>query len=142
MTVEEKRAWVTIVTTVVAYAVYAVVVGRRLLDSSADDVRYQWAMVWAVGLSIASQIVFHVVASTFSDADARQKDARDHEIHRFAEFNGMGFLVIGAVAALLLALTEQSSFWIANALYLGFSLSAITSSVAKIAAYRGGLPTW
>ena len=31
-------------------------------------------------------------------------------------------------------------FWIANAVYLGFVLSAVVGSVAKVVAYRRGLP--
>jgi hypothetical protein len=50
--------------------------------------------------------------------------------------------VIGAVAGLLLALTEGAYFWIANAIYLGFVLSAVFGSFAKIMLYRKGVPAW
>jgi hypothetical protein len=43
---------------------------------------------------------------------------------------------------MLLAIFEFDHFWIANAIYLGFVLSAIIGSLAKIAAYREGLPRW
>jgi len=48
----------------------------------------------------------------------------------------------GYVAAMLwcVALVEADHLWIANALYLGFVLSALLGSAARIAAYRHGLP--
>jgi hypothetical protein len=52
------------------------------------------------------------------------------------------FIVIGALAALILAILEADAFWIANAVYLAFVLSAVLGSITKIALYRGGLPTW
>jgi hypothetical protein len=38
-----------------------------------------------------------------------------------------------------LAMAEFEYFWIANAIYLAFVVSALTASVVKIAAYRRGL---
>jgi hypothetical protein len=43
------------------------------------------------------------------------------------------------LAPFVLALTESDYFWIANAMYLAFVLSAFTSSVVKVVAYRRGL---
>jgi hypothetical protein len=37
-----------------------------------------------------------------------------------------------------LAMAEGDHFWIANAIYLAFVLSALTASVVKIVAYRRG----
>lgn len=50
--------------------------------------------------------------------------------------------MIGAVAALLMAMAELDHFWIANTIYLAFVLSAILGSMAKIAAYREGFQQW
>ncbi|MFD9127610.1 hypothetical protein ACFV0G_23070, partial [Kitasatospora sp. NPDC059571] len=72
----------------------------------------------------------------------RHKDQRDREIHRFGEYIGQSFLVIGGVAALVMAMAEVDYFWIANAAYLAFVLSALMSSAAKIAAYRRGFGPW
>ncbi|MFD0568152.1 hypothetical protein ACFQ0T_01255 [Kitasatospora gansuensis] len=51
-------------------------------------------------------------------------------------------MVIGSIVGLILAMTEQDRFWIANAIYLAFVLSAILGSAAKIAAYRVGFQPW
>ncbi len=47
----------------------------------------------------------------------------------------------GALGGLALAMLRAEPFWIANAIYLGFFLSAILGSIAKIVAYRRGLPS-
>ena len=50
--------------------------------------------------------------------------------------------MIGALAAMLMAMFEFDTFWIANVIYLAFVLSAILSFIAKSVFYRRGLPTW
>ena len=74
--------------------------------------------------------------------DADRTDQRDKEIYRFGEYVGRWFVVIGAVAALVLAMAEVDHFWIANALYLAFVLSALLSSAAKLVTYRRGFQLW
>ena len=71
-----------------------------------------------------------------------QKDQRDREIHRFGEYIGQSFVVIGGVAALVLAMAEADHFWIANAIYLAFVLSSVLGCAAKIVAYRRGFQPW
>jgi hypothetical protein len=60
----------------------------------------------------------------------------------FEEFIGQSFVVLGGVGALVMSIAEADYFWISNAIYLTFVLSAIVASVAKIVAYRRGLPSW
>jgi hypothetical protein len=69
-------------------------------------------------------------------------DACEREIHRFGEYTGYAFVTIGALGAMALAILEVDHFWIANLVYLCFILSAILGSIAKIVAYRSGLPRW
>ena len=73
---------------------------------------------------------------------SRVKDVRDREIGRLGEGTGQSFVVIGAVAAMLMAMAGWDRFWIANVIYLCFVLSAILSSVTKVIVYRRGVPTW
>ena len=74
-------------------------------------------------------------------ADA-MASAVNREIYRFGEHIGQSFLVVGGVAALIMAMAEWDHFWIANVIYLAFVLSAILGSVAKIVAYRRGFQPW
>jgi hypothetical protein len=142
MAYEEKRAWIYAVTSVVAYALYAVIVLGRAGDTPLTQVRYVTTLLWTVGLAIAVQIVLNIAVSARSPRDRDKKDQRDREIGRFGEHIGQSLVVLGGVAALVLAMLEADYFWIANVLYLGFTLSAVLSSVAKLFAYRRGFHPW
>jgi hypothetical protein len=142
MSFEEKSAWVMGLLAVAAYTVYVAVVLSLSGGVPLAEVPYVAPLLWTVGGSIAASIVLHTVIRAFSAKDAGIRDQRDKEIYRFGEYIGQSFLVIGGVAALAMAMAEVDHFWIANAIYLAFFLSAILGSVAKIVAYRRGFQPW
>nr|WP_296064136.1 hypothetical protein [uncultured Actinoplanes sp.] len=131
MTSEEKRAWVLGPVSVVACVSYlAAVLG--------GGVPYVAAMLWSVGGAVVVSIVLHIALTVRSPREP--KDERDREIARFGDHVGGSTITAGGVVALALALFEVRSSWIANVLYLGFVLSAVLGSTARIVAYRYGLP--
>jgi len=134
---EEKSAWIMLVLAVTTYSGYLVTVWRSASDTALVDVPYIAPMLWAIGISIGASIVIHIALGAFSE---RFKDQRDREIYQSGERIGQSFIVIGALAALLLAMAEVSYFWIANAVCLAFFLSAVLSSIARICFYRFGFP--
>ena len=138
---EEKRAWIMSVVAVVAYGAYAAVVAHRAHAVSLPTVPYAAALLTSVGGAIVATIVLDILTS-FGERDARQKDRRDREIHRTGEYIGQSFVILGAVAALAMALAGWDQFWIANVIYLGFTLSAVVGSAVKIVAYRRGFQSW
>jgi len=140
VTHEEKRAWILGIAAIVSYAVYLVVVLGRAGGRPLAEVPYVATLLWTVGASIVASIVLSILAAMVSKDGG--KDQRDREIGRFGEYVGHSFVVIGAVAALLLAMAEAPHFWIANAVYLAFTLSAILGSAARIFAYRRGFQPW
>ncbi|HEX6685292.1 MAG TPA: hypothetical protein VF062_21050 [Candidatus Limnocylindrales bacterium] len=142
MASEEKSAWITIVVSVCAYAAYAVIVLGRAGATPLAEVPYASTMLWSIGGGIIASIVLYILVSILSFEKPEPKDQRDREIGRIGDHIGQSFAVIGSVVALLLALAEFPYFWIANAIYLGFVLSAVLGSVAKIFAYRRGYQTW
>lgn len=142
MALEEKRAWIMLVVTVCAYAVYLIVVLGRASSGTLVEVPYVATLLWTIGAAIVASIVLHIAAAAASPADAGRKDQRDREIGRFGEHVGQSFVVIGGVAALVMAMAELDHFWIANTVYLAFVLSSLLGSIAKIAAYRWGFQTW
>jgi hypothetical protein len=142
MAMEEKRAWIMVVVSAVAYAFYVVTILGRAGPTPIADVPYMGALLWTVGGAIVATIVLNIIAAIFSPKDADKKDQRDREIHRFGEAMGQSFVIIGAVAAMLMAMAEFGYFWIANVVYLCFVLSSVLASTAKIIAYRRGLPRW
>ncbi|MGW4030666.1 hypothetical protein ACWEFL_15320 [Streptomyces sp. NPDC004838] len=142
MAFEEKRAWISGVIAVVGYAIYLAVVSARVDGGPLVEVAYEAALLWTVGSGIVAAIVLEMVVAMTSGRETKRKDQRDREIGRFGEYVGQSFVVIGGLAALVLAMVEASHFWIANAVFLAFVLSAALGAVAKIAAYRRGLPAW
>ncbi|MEC4015419.1 hypothetical protein [Streptomyces sp. H27-D2] len=142
MAFEEKRAWIMAVVTVGAYAAYLALVLGRADHTPLTEVSYVSTMLWTIGSAIAAAIVLQTVIATASPQGADKKDQRDREIGRFGEYVGHSFVVIGAVAALGMSMAELNHFWIANAIYLAFVLSAILGSVARIFSYRRGFQPW
>jgi hypothetical protein len=140
VTHEEKRAWILGIAAIASYAVYLVLVLGRAGGRPLAEVPYVTALVWTVGASIVVSIVAGILAAAISKDG--ETDQRDREIGRFGEYVGHSFVVLGAVAALLLAMAEAPHFWIANAVYLAFTLSAILGSIARIFAYRRGFQPW
>jgi len=131
MSSEEKRSWILGLTAVVSYLTY-------LLLLLVTDVSYVPLLVGAVLASIVASILLHIAVTMRGPHEP--KDERDREIGRFGDNIGQSFIVLGGVVALVLALAQGGYFWIANALYLGFTLSAVFGSVARVCAYRWGLP--
>jgi hypothetical protein len=142
MSFEEKSAWIMGVVAVGSYSAYLAIVLGLAGGTPLTEVSYVAPLLWTVGASIAASIALHAVMGISSPRDAGKKDQRDKEIHRFGEYIGQSFVVIGGVAALLMAMAELDHFWIANVIYLTFVLSAILGSVAKIVAYRRGFQPW
>jgi hypothetical protein len=142
MPFEEKSAWIMAVLAVGTYAAYIAVILGRAGDVPLAEVAYVATMLWSIGASIAASIVLHVLVASFSPKDARKKDQRDKEIIRFGDYVGQSFLVVGGVSALGLSMAELDHFWISNAIYLAFFLSAILGSAARIVAYRRGFQPW
>ncbi|MFD7439749.1 hypothetical protein [Streptomyces sp. NPDC059909] len=142
MTFEEKRAWIMGVVAVVAYTAYLAIVLGRAEHTPLAEVSYVPTLLWTVGAAVAAAIAVEVVVAIASPKDTHRKDQRDREITRFGEYTGQSFVVIGGVAALAMSMAELDHFWIANAIYLAFVLSAVLGSVAKISAYRWGFQPW
>lgn len=142
MAFAEKRAWIMLVVSAMAYAAYVVAILRRADGVPLADVAYESTLVITVIASIVATIVLTIVAGFFTPKGEEKTDQRDREIYRTTEFIGQSFVVIGGVAALILALLEAPYFWIANAVFLCFVLSALLSSIAKIFAYRKGFDSW
>ena len=144
MSSQERNAWVLGIIAVVGYAVYVTLL---LTGGNAPLTERVYAplMLWTIAGGIVAGIVLNILAGILAgmvSKDAGRVDQRDRQIGRYAELVSRWFVILGAVAALLLALGEADHFWIANVVYLGFVLSAVLSSIVKVVGYRRGLPEW
>ncbi len=142
MSSEEKRSWIHGIIAILAYGVYLAIVLAGATRTPIAEVGYQIPLLASVGGAIVANIVLGVVTGVGIPRGAIHKDQRDREISVFGEKVGASMLVLGGVGALALAMLEVDWFWIANALYLGFVLSAILDSLARLSAYRTGMPRW
>jgi hypothetical protein len=142
MTHEEKRAWIRLVVAVLGYAAYVAIIVSRLDGRSLPDVPYAGPLLWTVGGSIVAAIVAEIGMAVVNPGASRVKDERDREIGRLGENTGQAFVVIGAVAAMLMAMAGWDRFWIANAIYLCFVLSAVLGGITKVIVYRKAVPQW
>lgn len=138
MAAEEKSAWIMLILAIVVYPVYLIWVLNDAGGEPITEAPYVWPMI----LTIAGSIVLSIVLHIFFAPQIGKKDQREREIHRFGEYTGYAFITIGGLAAMVFAMFEFDHFWIANVVYLCFVLSGILSSIAKIVAYRSGLPRW
>ena len=141
MSTEEKSVWIEGVVAIVAYGTYLSII-FGMASGPITEVAYVWPMVWSIGGAIVANIVLNILAAAVWPREAGKKDARDKQIARFGFNVGSAFLIAGALAAMIMAMLQGDTFWIANVIYLGFVLSAILSTTAKVFAYRGGFQPW
>jgi len=140
MAFEEKRAWIMLGVSAVAYLIYVALILLRADGAGLASVAYAGTLLATIGGAIGASIGLNILIAIASPKEANQVDARDREIGRFGEYIGQSFVIIGGIAALVLSLLKMNHFWIANAIYLAFVLSAIFGSAAKLSAYHRGLP--
>lgn len=139
MPAEEKRVWIYAVIAIGVPVVYFAIILGRLRTTDAAQIAYVPPLLTAIGVAIAANIVLNIVAGIAAPKEASKKDERDVHIHLYGRRIEFYVLAAGVMAAFALTLAEFAYFWIANTLYLAFVLSALSSSIVKIVAYRRGL---
>ncbi len=154
MSTSERRAWGQLAVTLAVYLIYVSLVVADAAGGPLADADYIRPMIGTIVGGIVGAIVLEILLSIGAGIFAgvrsggRQRperdvrDERDREIDRFGEAAGRAFLVIGGLAVIVLAMVEAAPFWIANAMYLAFVLSALLDTVARIVSYRRGGPVW
>lgn len=138
MSYEEKGTWVFLVTSVAVYVAYVMTVLSRAVIPITDT-PYRWALIWSIAAAMIVAVVLRVLIEIARPSESHRSDARDREIAQLGVLRSWWSLIAAALAALVMALVEVSHFWIANVLYLGFVLQAVTSAVVGLVAYRRGL---
>ncbi|MBD8079552.1 hypothetical protein [Cellulosimicrobium arenosum] len=139
MSYEEKGTWVYLVVSVVVYGVYVGVLLSTAQGGTLADVAYVAPLLWTIVASVVAAVVVRIVVEVVRPSESYRSDERDRELARRGVAVGWWGVIAGALVALVLALVEADYFWIANAVYLGFVVSAVLSSVTTIVAYRRGV---
>jgi hypothetical protein len=142
MSYEERGQWVYVVANLVTFAGYVAVIAGQAAGTPVTQIDYVPAMLWAigigVGLSIAGRILIEIAAGIANPDDPHTADVRDRDIGRLGEYFGGTLLGVAMVVPFVLALAEFEHFWIANAMYAAFAISALVGAATKLVAYRRG----
>jgi len=143
MVFEERNAWAGLVLSVIAVSVYVVLVLVQADGGPLDEVDWVPLMLWTIGGGIVATIVatigWGMVAGLRDPDGVGRSDQRDRDIARMSSRVGQAFLVIAGLGVIVLCAIEADWFWIANAMFFGFALSAIVGGIASVIAYRRGL---
>jgi len=135
---EERNTWIFAGVTAGSFAAYLGVVLARARGVPLAEVAYVGPMLWSIGGTIVASIVARIAVGIAWPEDCDKEDERDRQIHRFGEYVGQSFGGITCAAVLVLAMVRVDHFWIANAVYLGCTLSGVLGSATKLIAYRRG----
>lgn len=142
MSFEHRGAWIQLAVTVGAYATYLVLLFGRAGDRALTETPYGDLIAWMIGGSIVAGIVLTIIAGLFGGERARRTDMRDRDINRLSDQVGASFIIIGGITGMILAILQVDHFWIANAILLGFVVSGVLTSAARIVMHRFGVPSW
>ena len=138
MSYEEKGQWVYLAATSIGYGAYVVVVLATAGTRPLTEVDYQPILLWTIGAAIAAAIIGRIAIEIVGPSESYTADVRDRDIGRHGEYWAGLVLGVGMAVPFILALVEADYFWIANAMYLAFTLGAIVGAVTKLIAYRRG----
>jgi hypothetical protein len=138
MSYEEKGQWVYLAATTIGYGAYLVLLVGSAATTPLAQVDYQPILLWTIGAAIAGSIIGRIVIEIVTPSDSHSEDVRDRDIGRLGEYRAGLVLGIGMVAPFIMALAEWEHLWIANAMYLVFTVQAIVGAVIKLIAYRRG----
>ncbi|WP_120003849.1 hypothetical protein [Nesterenkonia muleiensis] len=138
----ERNTWAQVITSIIAAAVYAAVLVRRLRIQATHEVQWVQPMLWTIGATIVAAILLSIgigiVAGMINSDTEHRADLRDLEIDRFGNRIGQAFLLAGSLGALILAMVRADWFWIGNTLFAGLFLFAVVGGIARLIAYRRG----
>ncbi len=139
----ERNVWAGMIVGVLVVGAYLAYLLVQLSHLPASEVAWQWPMVWTVAAGIVGTIVLSIgwgIVAGIRDRDELHRlDQRDTDIERMGNRVGQAFMAIGGVGAIVLAMVKADWFWIGNALFFAFFLSALVGGIAQAIAYRRGL---
>ena len=138
MSFDEKNWWVYAALALIVPAIYFATVMGQVQGMPVTEIEYQRPLLTAIGAAIGLSIVASIAIAVASPRGVAKTDQRDRDINRLGEHVGGLFLGVAMVLPFALAMLEFDHFWIANAMYLAFTLSALVGSVVKLIVYRRG----
>ena len=143
MVYEERNTWAGLIVMIFMIPAYVIIVLQQAAGRPLVDVDWVPIMVWTIGISIVATIVLSIVWGIFAGMREPQgvgkSDQRDRDIAHMSSRVGQALLVIGGRGGIVLCAIEADWFWIANAMFFGFAVSALVGGIASVIAYRRGM---
>lgn len=143
MVYQERVAWSQLVVSVITIAAYAVMVFQQAGGGDPTAVDWLPLMLWTIGggivLTALITIVWGIIAGLRDPQSSTASDIRDRDISRLGGRVEHAFLVIAGLGVIALCGIGTDLFWVANAMFLGFAVSALIGGIARVIAYRRGL---
>lgn len=138
MSYAERDTWVYGLVSLVVWAGYVLTVVARADGGPVVEVAYVGPLLWAAGLSILANVLGRVLVEIIRPSETSLADERDRDIERHGEHVAGIVLAVAVVGPFALTLVQAPHFWIANAIYTAYVLSAVVGSAVKTTAYRRG----
>jgi hypothetical protein len=135
---EEKGQWVYLIANVLTFGAYWSIIAGQSASTPVTEIDYVPTLLSVIGVAIVLSICGRILVEIVSRSESYKADMRDRDIDRRGEYVGGILLGVGMLVPFVLALAEADHFWIANAMYVGFALSAFVGTAVKLAAYRRG----
>ena len=110
MTYEERTTWAQLLVAIVGTLAYVVIVLGKADGGPLVDVAYQSTLLWVIGLSIVVSILLSITFSILSGERSFRSDQRDKEISAFGTRMGQAWIVIGGLAAMLMAMADGNHY--------------------------------
>lgn len=140
MTFEEKSQWAYGFASLVVPATYFWWLAGKIGDADGvGDILYVRTLLWAIGAGVLVNVIGGMFARGTGGRGSDLKDQRDREIARRGDAVGFIVFSILVVAPFALAMRDAETFWIANAIYLAYALTAVIGVVIKAVLYRKGI---
>jgi hypothetical protein len=134
---EERSAWIELVSIVLVLGGYYVTAGRMLSAGVTDLGLYAGEFVGAVVLLIIVMVAGHIAAAIAVRGDTT--DERDRLIRLRAESHSAWVLTTGVFAGITAMLFSVPNVWTAHLLLLSLSLSEVLRLVLQLVSYRRGV---
>ncbi len=138
MAFREKTAWISVLLTLAIYGRYF----SALVSASGrgDGAEFLGLLIESAILFVVVFVVLSIVVSALAprEADA-PADEREKLIGLKEDRVGFYVLTLGAVMGMGAAFLGQSSFWIANVLFLSLVAAELAKDATRILLYRVGM---
>jgi hypothetical protein len=137
VTFREKRALITLASTLVVYGAYFVLFGRAWLGGERASFGFVAPMAAAIAILIVLQIVSFAVAAAAAPSESRAPyDERDRLIDLQASRAGFYALQAGVFVALAGVFLGVAAAVLANGLLAVMVLGEVTHSAWQVVGYR------